>query len=179
MLAPLLFNMICAAVLRVAEKRFLVDAAITNNMVQLQRKEEGEKKGTSRTGKVDGRRGKEGDEVQRIVGYAVRGRCRHRIAIIRRAGEDDDGDRDCVPVVRAYGIRGENRDNVPGNQRRGEGVLHNQCSRPGIQTIEFVYLGGAITADRDLSIAITRRLPGRASGGTIWKSMIARVCAYG
>ena len=26
------------------------------------------------------------------------------------------------------------------------------------QTIEFVYLGGAITADRDLSIEITRRL---------------------
>ena len=39
------------------------------------------------------------------------------------------------------------------------GVLHNQCSRPGIQTkIEIVYLGGAITADRDLSIEITRRL---------------------
>ena len=51
-----------------------------------------------------------------------------------RAGEDDDGDRDCVLVVRAYGIRGKNRDNVPGNQRRGEGVVHNQCSRPGIQT---------------------------------------------
>ena len=47
---------------------------------------------------------------------------------------------------------------MPGNQRRGEGVLHNQCSRPGIQTIEFVYLGGAIIADRDLSIELTRRL---------------------
>ena len=42
------------------------DAAITDNMVQLQRKEEGEKKGTSRTGKVDERRGKEGEEVQRL-----------------------------------------------------------------------------------------------------------------
>ena len=51
------------------------------------------------------------------------------------------------------------------------------------QTIEFVYLGEAITADRYLSIEITRRLqsrgPGRASSGTRWKSMIARVCAYG
>ena len=63
MLAPLLFNMFFTAVLRVAEKRFPADAAITDNMVQFQRKEEVEKKGTSRTGKADGRRGKEGDEV--------------------------------------------------------------------------------------------------------------------
>ena len=51
-------------------ERFLADAAITDNMVQLQRKEEkGEKKGTSRTGKVDGRGGKEEEEeVQRLWG---------------------------------------------------------------------------------------------------------------
>ena len=51
-----------------AEKRFLADAAITDNVVQLQRKEKGEKQGTSRTGKVDGRMGKkkEGEEVQRL-----------------------------------------------------------------------------------------------------------------
>ena len=67
-LAPLLFNMFLTAVLRVAEKRFLADAAITDNMVQFQRKKEGEKKGTSRTGKVDGRRGKEGEGVQRLWG---------------------------------------------------------------------------------------------------------------
>ena len=67
-LAPLLFNMFSTAVLRVAEKRFLADAAITANMVQLQRKEKGEKKGTSRTGKVGGRRGKEGEEVQSLWG---------------------------------------------------------------------------------------------------------------
>ena len=42
--------------------------------------------------------------------------------------------------------------------RRGEGVVHHQCSRPGIQTIEFVYLGEAITADGELSIEISRRL---------------------
>ena len=48
----------------VAEKRSLAYAAIMDNMVQLQRKEKGEKKGTSRTGKVDGRRGKE-EDVQR------------------------------------------------------------------------------------------------------------------
>ena len=33
-LAPLLFNMFFTAVLRVAEKRFLCDTAITDNMVQ-------------------------------------------------------------------------------------------------------------------------------------------------
>ena len=58
-LAPLLFNIFFTMVLRVAEKRFLAYAAITDNMVQLQqKKEKGEKKGTSRTGKVDGRRGR-------------------------------------------------------------------------------------------------------------------------
>ena len=67
-LAPLLFNMFFTALLRVAERRFLADAAITDNMVQLQRKEEGEEQGTSSTGKVDGRRGKEEDDVQRLWG---------------------------------------------------------------------------------------------------------------
>ena len=46
------------------------------------------------------------------------------IAIIKRAREDDDGDRDCVLAVRDYGFRGENRDFVPANHRRSEGVVH-------------------------------------------------------
>ena len=49
-LAPLLLSMFFTAVLRVAEKRFLVDAAITDNMVQFQRKGKGRKKGTSDQG---------------------------------------------------------------------------------------------------------------------------------
>ena len=131
-LALLLFNMFFTAVLRVAEKRFFEYASITDNMVQLQRKGKGDKKGTSRrqSRRAEGEGGGGGAE---IVGYAVRGQCGHRIAIIRRAGEDDDGDRDSALGVRAYGLRGENRDYVPANQRRGEGVLHNECSRPGIQ----------------------------------------------
>ena len=44
------------------------------------------------------------------------------------------------------------------NQSRGGGVVHNQCSRPGIQTLEFVYLSGAVTADRELYIEIKRGL---------------------
>ena len=67
-LAPMLFNMFFTAVLSVAEKRFLADAGITDNIVQLQRKKEGENRGTSRTGEVDGRRGKEGEGVQRLWG---------------------------------------------------------------------------------------------------------------
>ena len=43
---------------------------------------------------------------------------------------------------RAYGPRGKNRDNVSANQRRVEGAFHNQCSRPSVQTVNFVYLGG-------------------------------------
>ena len=60
-LAPLLFNMFFMAVLLVAEKRFLADAAITDNIVPLQRrKEKGDKKGNSRTGNVDGDGGRRG-----------------------------------------------------------------------------------------------------------------------
>ena len=69
------------------------------------------------------------------VRYAIRGRCGHRIAIIRRAGEDDDGDRDGVLVVRAYGIRGKNGDNVPGNQRRW-GRCPSQSMQPARYTNE-------------------------------------------
>ena len=70
-LAPLLFNMFFTAVLRVAEKRFLSDAAITDNMVQLPQKEKGEKKGTPHTGKSR-RAGGEGGGGAEVVGYAVR-----------------------------------------------------------------------------------------------------------
>ena len=93
------------------------------------------------------------------MGYAVRGRCGYRIATIRRAGEDDDGDRDCALVVRVYGLRGEKGDNAPGNQGGGKvSFTINAAGQVYKQTIKFVYLGGAITADKDLSIEITRRL---------------------
>ena len=67
------------------------------------------------------------------MGFAVRERSGHRIAIIRKGGENDDGDRDRVLVVQAYALSGKTRDNVHANQRRWEGVPRNQCSRPGIQ----------------------------------------------
>ena len=42
-LATVLFNVFITAVLHVAEKRFVAYAAITDSMVQLQRKEKGDK----------------------------------------------------------------------------------------------------------------------------------------
>ena len=69
-LASMLFNMFFTAVLRVAEKRFIADAAIMDSIVQLQRKEKGEKKrGKTQVGKVDsgGRR-----RSPYAVGNAVR-----------------------------------------------------------------------------------------------------------
>ena len=92
--------------------------------------------------------------------YPVRGRRGHRIAIIRRAGEGDGGDRDCVLGVRAYGLRGENRDYVPATQKAG-GRCFSPSMQPARYTNEqssFVYLGGAIIADIYLSIEITQRL---------------------
>ena len=45
------------------------------------------------------------------------------------------------------------------------------------QTTEFLNLGGAVTADSKYRGVFSG--PGRAYSGKIWKSMIARVCAYG
>ena len=150
------------AVLRVAEKRFFADAAITDNMVQLQQKnEKDEKKDTSRTGKIDGRQGKEEpEEVQRLWSLL----CADDADTAWRLSEGLErlrtGDRDCVLIVQAYGLRRENRDHMPANQRRGEGVVHNPnaAGRVEKQTIEVVYLSGTITAARKLSIEITRRV---------------------
>ena len=68
MLAPLLFNILLTAVLRVAEERFTADAVVMGSVVQLQRKKDkgGEKKGRARAGSVDGQR--KGEEVQTLWG---------------------------------------------------------------------------------------------------------------
>ena len=95
------------------------------------------------------------------MGYAVRGRCGHRIAIIKRAGEDDDGDRDCVLVVRAYLWYPRQKKIYCAWKPKAGGRCPSHSMQPARytkQTIEFVYLGGVITADRNLSIEITRRL---------------------
>ena len=69
------------------------------------------------------------------------------------------------------------------NKRWGEGVVHYQCSRPGIQTNNRVcVLGrGYRRAKRTLhrNNGASSEVPERASSGTRWKSIMARVCAYG
>ena len=158
-LAPLLFNMLFTAVLRVAEKRFVADAAITDNMVQLQRKEKGEKKGTSRTGKVDGRRGKEGEEVQSVWGMLYA----DNAGIVSRSSEGLERMM-AVIVTACSSFRltvSEAKTVIMCMQTEGGGKVSftiNAAGQVYKQTIEFVYLGGAITADRERCIEITRRL---------------------
>ena len=115
-LAPQLLNMFFTAVLLAAEKIFLPDAAIMGSMVQLQRrKETREEKGTSRTGKVDGLGGEGGGRGggAKLWGMLYGDDAGIVSPIIRRAREDDDGDRNCVRGVRAYGLRGENGGHGP------------------------------------------------------------------
>ena len=175
MLAPLVFNTFSTTVLRVAEKRFLADAAITDNTVQLQRnKEKREMKGAPRTRKVDGRRGKEGDEVQRLWGmmYAEEGTEEEAQRVWGMTYADDAGivsysseglERMMTVIVTAcsaFGltVSGSNGDNVPANQRRGEGVLHNQCRRPGIQSNDRVCKLGRGHKCEESPQHVTRRL---------------------
>ena len=157
-LAPLLFNMFFTAVLRVAEKRFLSDAAITDNMVQLQRTEKGEKKGTPRTGNVDGRAGKEEEEMQRLWGML----CADDAGIVSRSLEGLEGMTVIVTARSAFGLTvSEAKTKIMRLQNKDGGKVSFAIIEAGQvykQTIEFVYLGGAITADRDLSIEIKRRL---------------------
>ena len=159
-LAPLLFNMFFTAVLRVAEKRFLADAAITDNMVQLQRNQDkGEKKGISRTGKVDRRRGKEEEEVQILWGMLYA----DDASIVSRSSE---GLEKMITVIvtacSAFGLTvSEANTEIMCLETKGGGKVSltiNAAGQVYKQTIEFVYLGGAITADRDLSIEIPRRV---------------------
>ena len=160
MLAPLLFNMFFTAVLRVAEKRFLADAAITDNMMQLQRKKDkSEKKGTSRTGKVDGRGGKEEEEVQRLWGMQYA----DDAGIVSRSSEGLEMMMTViVTACSAFGLTASEAktETVCLQTKRGGKVSFtvNAASQVYKQIIEFVHLGGANTADRDLSIEITRRL---------------------
>ena len=181
LLAPLLFNMLFTAVLRVAEKRFLADAAITDNMVQLQRKEKGEKKGTSSTGKVDGWRGKEGEEVQRLWAMLYA----DDAGIVSRSSEGLE--RMMTAIVTACSSFGltvsEAKTEIMCLQTKGGGKVSftiNAAGQVYKQTIEFVCLGRAITADRD-SIELTRRLQRAWTYFQRYKMefMMARVCAYG
>ena len=158
-LAPLLFNMFFTALLRVAEKCFLSDAAITDNTVQFQRKKQKrEKKGTPRTGKVDGRGGKE-EEVQRLWGMLYA----DDAGIVSRSSEGLE--RMMTVMVTACSALGrtvaEAKTEIMCLQTKdGENVSFaiNAARQVNKQTIDIVYLGGDISANRDLSVEVTRHL---------------------
>ena len=127
-------------------------------MVQLQRNEKGEKRGTSRTGKVDGRRGEEGDEVQRLWGMLYA----DDAGIVSQSLEGLERMMAVfVTACSSFGLTvSEAKTGIMCLETKGGGKVSftiNAAGQVYKQTIEFVYLGGAITADRDLSIEITRR----------------------
>ena len=141
--------------------------------------EEGEKNGTSRTGKVDGRRRKEGDEVQRLWGMLYA----DDAGIVSRSSE-----RMMTVIVTAYSSFGltvsKAKTEIMCLETKGGGKVSfatNAAGQVYKQTIEFVYLGGAITANRDLSIGITRRLQRAWACFQRYKMEIydRRVYAYG
>ena len=95
------------------------------------------------------------------VGDAARRRCRRCVTITGRVGGDDDGDRDYVCGVRAYGLGGQDGDHVPANVIWAGGAIQSlqpaRCTNSQ-RTDEFVYLGGGISANRHL-----RKCRGNAS----------------
>ena len=94
------------------------------------------------------------------MGNAVRRRYRHCITITRRVGGNDYGDRDCACDVRAYSLGSEDGDHLPANVRWGKLALPVTAAGQVYElTGELVYLGGAISANRDLSVVVTRQIP--------------------
>ena len=92
------------------------------------------------------------------MGYAVRGRCGHRITITRRAGENDNGNRDRVLSIRAYGLRRQDGDYVLAENDEGE-ISFSITAAGQVYKQTTLCLGGTISVDlRELSFEITRRL---------------------
>ena len=119
----------------------------------------GEKRGISRTGKIDGRRRKEGDDVQRLRGtlYA------DDAGLVSRSPEGLEGMITVmVTACLSCGLTvSRAQTDTMCLQAKGGGNVSftiNTAGRVYKPTTEFVYLGGDITADRDLSIEITRLL---------------------
>ena len=122
-------------------------------MVELQRKKEKmDKKGTPRAGKVDGRGGKEEEEVQRLWGMLYA----DNAGIVSRSIEGLE--RTMMVMVTAYlafalTVSKAKTEIVCLQTRDGGKVSFaiNAVGQEYKQTIEFVYSCGAISANRDLS----------------------------
>ena len=162
---------------RVAEKSFLSAAAITENMAQLQQKEKGENNGTSRTGEVDGRWGKEEEEGHRLWGMLYA----DDAGIEARSPEGLESTVTViVTVCSAFGSRSPRlkwrscacRLKVGG----GMSFTSNAAGQVYKQTIEFVYnctwrghQHRQITQHRD-NAAFSEGLGVLPSSGTRWNS---------
>ena len=105
-------------------------------MMQLQRNmQKGEKKGTLRTGKVFGRRGKEEEEVQRLWGMLYA----DDAGIVSRLSEGCERMMTVIlTVCSAFGLTvSEAKTDIYilcVRKPKAGRCRHNQCSRPGIQT---------------------------------------------
>ena len=143
-----------------AEKRFTADAVIMDSMVQLQRKKEkGEKqKGGARAGRVDGQRKEE--EVQTLEGMLYA----DDAGIVSRSPERLEKMMTViVTACAAFGLTvSEAKTEIMCLRTKGGGHVPFTVTGAGQvykQTVEFVYLGGAISADWDLrSVEVTRRI---------------------
>ena len=138
------------AVLRVAEKRFTADDdAIMDSMVQLLRmkKEKGGKKeGRARAGRVDGQKKEEAAQTLRGMLYA------DDEGIVSRSPEGLEKMMTViVTACAAFGLTvSEAKTGIMCLQTKGGGYVPftvTAADQVYKQTVEFVYLGGAISAD--------------------------------
>ena len=145
-LAPLLFNIFFTAVLRVAEKRIIGDAVIMECMVQLQRVKQkgGKREGRARAGRVDGQRNQEAAQTWWEKLYA------DDVGVVSRS--PDGLGRMMTVIVTACAVFGltvsEAKTEIMCLQTNGGGHVPFTVTASGQvykQTVEFVYLGGAIS----------------------------------
>ena len=155
---PLLFNIFFTAVVRVEEKRFTADAVIMDSMVQLQIKKEkgGGKKGGARAGRVDGQR-KEKEEAQTLWGMLYA----DDVDIVSRSSQGSKMMTVIVTSCAAFGLTvSEGKTKIMCLQTKGGGHVPFTVTAAGQvhkQTVEFLYLGGAVSVDWDLrSVEVTR-----------------------
>ena len=156
--------------LRVAEKRFTADAVIVDSMVQLQRKEEKreQKRARARSGRVDRQRKEE--EAQTMWGMLYA----DDVGIVSRSPEE--GLEKMMTVIMAacaaFGLTvSEAKTEIMCLQTKGGGHVPFTVTAAGQvykQVVEFVYLGGDISAEWDLrSVEVTRQIQ-KAWAGVLW-----------
>ena len=125
-LAPLLFNIFFAAVLRVAVEQFSADADVAKDMVctnkvREKKGEEETKEAAERSGYPPG--GREGGETD--MGNALRRRRGHRFEIEEQPCKDDGSYRCSVRLVRIDSLGSRNGNHVPDDERYGQAHFRN------------------------------------------------------